>query len=179
MKNIITFCILSLLITSCSQGLEQYRGNIENLSNKWEEISSGLTTLSEMIQSTKSDWQTNLNNMNLTDEVKARISEDHLAQLDSLKSTYASYGPQVDGMMSQIQAFSRTWSDQKNQLVDLTSALETGKIEGDIQEGITEVQENITAAKEKVDNWKTTFKAVEDELSKISKSRADLLQEAL
>lgn len=179
MKNLLAFCLLSLLLMNCSGGLEQHRGQIESLSGEWDEVSTSITTLSDMIQATKTDWQTNLNNMNLTDEVKARISPDHLERLDSLKSTYASYGPQVEGMMKQIREFSATWTEQKNQLAALNSSLEEGKFQGDVLQNLDEVKENISAAREKTDNWEATFEAVSAELNKITEDHADLLQTAL
>jgi len=179
MKRLLIYSFALLFITACDPGVEKYRSEIEGLSSDWEEVSTSITTLLEMIQSTKTNWQTKLDQMSLTDETKAKISEDNLSKLDSLKSTYADFGPQVDGMYSQIQKFAGNWGEQQSQLETLTAGLQEGNIEGDIPGKIQQVKENIDAAKEKMDNWQTTFEALEDELDKVANERADLLQAVL
>ncbi len=179
MKKIIIYSLLISLIIACGTGGAKYQSQLESLNSDWNEINQGLTNLTGLIQQTHNKWEVKLNNMSLTDEIKDRISAEHLQQLDSLKTTYADFGPQLDGMSKEIQEFAGQIATDQNQVETWTVRLKEGNMEGDFASQMDQMKETIKGAKEKMDNWEATYAAVEEELSKIANDRADLLQAVL
>ncbi len=179
MKKIIIYSLFISFILACGSDIEQHRSKMEKLNEDWNEATTGLATLTELIQQTRARWEKKLNNMSLTEEIKARISKEQLQQLDSLKNVYADFGPQIKGMDRELQQFAGQMAEDQSQMEKLNTALKDGKIEDNLTAQIDEVEEKIFNAKVKLENWETTFSALDEELAEVANGRADLLQAVL
>ncbi|MEN0006801.1 MAG: hypothetical protein AAF798_21785 [Bacteroidota bacterium] len=150
---------LSLVLVSffACNNVAQYAEAIGTLSSDWESTTQLVTALTGKISGAQEMLSGLQGQMNLTDEVKGLLSEDQLGLVTQYITQFGGFNDVIGNLSSEVFGFVGNWQEKAKDLEALTSGLEAGKIEGDIQAKIAGLSTMVTEAKGKVAGWEETL----------------------
>ena len=156
MKNLFLF-FLPLFLLSC-KGVEQHRAAIEELSGNWDNTTKEITDFKAMVSADMTNYTQALAAMQpdasrvMTPEQTTAWEASQKAVTDAL----GAYGP----LMQTVNDFEATWTAKSAEVTALKDGLTAGKIEGDVNAKIAELNAMIATANENLNTWKSNYASI-------------------
>ena len=151
------FFLLPLLIFAC-KGVEQHRASIEELSGNWDNTTKAITDFKAAVSADMTGYTQKLASMQ-PDPAVVMTPEQTTAWEASQKTVtdaLGAYGP----LMQTINDFEATWTAKSAEVTALKDGLTAGKIEGDVNAKITELNAMIATANENLNSWKANYASI-------------------
>lgn len=158
MKNLF-FLLLPLLILSC-KGVEQYRAPVDELSTNWDNTTKAITDFQGMVSSDLTSYTQALAKMQPDDATKAKLKADQVAAWETAQKAVTDALGAYAPMQKTINDFVKTWSEKSAEVTALKDGLAAGKIEGDVNAKITELNAMVAAGNENLTAWKASYATV-------------------
>ena len=158
MKNLFFF-LLPLLVFAC-KGVEQHSTAINELSTNWDNTTKSLTDFQAMVSNDLTNYTQALAAMQPDDATKAKMKPEQVttweASNKAVTDALGAYAP----LQKTINDFMATWSEKSAEVTALKDGLAAGKIEGDVNAKITELNAMIATANENLTAWTASYATV-------------------
>lgn len=158
MKKLILF-LLPLLMIAC-KGVEQHRAGVEELSGNWDAATKSITDFQAMVSADLTSYTKALAAMQPDDATRMKMKPEQVtaweASQKSVTDALGAYGP----LQKTINDFVSTWSEKSAEVTALKDGLAAGKIEGDVNAKITELNGMIATANENLTAWKASYATI-------------------
>ncbi|HUR31269.1 MAG TPA: hypothetical protein VMZ69_07535 [Saprospiraceae bacterium] len=158
MKNLFFF-LLPLLLLSC-KGVEQHRGAIEELSANWDTTTKAITDFKAMVSSDLTNYTQALAAMQPADASKMTMTPEQSAAWEASMKTVTDALGAYSPLLKTVSDFEATWAEKSAEVTALKDGLAAGKIEGDVNAKITELNAMIATANENLASWKTAYASI-------------------
>jgi hypothetical protein len=158
MKKLILFA-LPLLMISC-KGVEQYRTGIEELSTSWDATTKAVTDFSGMVSSDLTNYTKALAGVQLDEMTAKKLTPEQTAAVEaaqkSVTDALGGYAP----LQQNINDFVATWTEKSASVTALKEGLAAGKIEGDVNAQLAELNAMVATANENLTAWQGSYGTV-------------------
>jgi len=158
MKNLFFF-LLPLLLIAC-KGVDQYRAPIEELSGNWDTTTKAITDFQAQVSSELTSYTQALAKMQPDDATKMKLTPDQVGAWENsqkaVTDALGAYAP----MQKTINDFVQTWSEKSAEVTALKDGLAAGKIEGDVNAKITELNAMVATGNENLTAWRASYATV-------------------
>ena len=158
MKNLFFF-LLPLLLISC-KGVEQHRGAIDKLSADWDATTKALTDFQAVVSADMTNYTKALAAMQPPDAARATMTPEQVTAWEASQKTVTDALGGYAPLQKTINDFMATWSEKSAEVTALKDGLAAGKIEGDVNAKITELNGMIATANENLSSWKATYSTI-------------------
>ena len=158
MKNLF-FLFLPLLVISC-KGVEQHRTGIEELSTNWDATTKNVTDFQAMVSTDLTNYTKALAAMQPDDAARAKMTPDQVTTWEASQKTVTDALGGYAALQQTVNDFTTTWSEKSAEVAALKEGLANGKIEGDVNAKLTELNAMNATANENLAAWKSTYATV-------------------
>ena len=158
MKNLF-FLFLPLLVISC-KGVEQHRTGIEELSANWDTTTKNVTDFQAMVSTDLTNYTKTLAAMQPDEASRAKMTPDQVTTWEASQKTVTDALGGYAALQQTVNDFTTTWSEKSAEVAALKEGLANGKIEGDVNAKLTELNTMIATANENLAQWKSTYATV-------------------
>jgi len=158
MKNLFFF-LLPLLLLSC-KGVEQHRAAIEELSGNWDATTTAITDFQATVSNEFTAYTQALAAMHPDDAARAKMTPAQVTAWEASQKTVTDALGAYAPLQKTVSDFVATWSEKSQEVTALKDGLTAGKIEGDVNAKITELNAMIATANENLASWKTQYAAI-------------------
>jgi hypothetical protein len=160
MKKLFLFALPLMLLVAC-KGVEQYRAGIEELSGSWDTTTKAITDFAAMVSGDMSNYTQAAASMPMMDEAAAKkMKPEQVAAMDAAKKgvtdALGAYAP----LQQTINDFVKTWSEKSAEVTALKDGLAAGKIEGDVNAKLTELNALVATGNENLKAWEASYATV-------------------
>ncbi len=149
---------LPAVLLSCA-GVEQYRAGIEALSTDWTAATASVTELASNITSSLSDYSKMAGQYKLSDDVLAKLKPDQKSTWETAQNDFVQSLQGFAPIRTEIAEFTKTWGEESTKVQALTDGLASGKLEGDVNTQVNDLNTLIAQAKDKVTAWQSAYDA--------------------
>ena len=157
MKNLFILLLLPLLLFAC-KGAEQHREGIEQLSVNWDNTTKAITDFKAMVSGDMTGYTQKLAAMQpaTTSTMTPEQTTAWEASQKTVTDALGAYGP----LMQTINDFEATWNAKTAEVTALKDGLAAGKLEGDVNAKLTELNAMIATANENLNSWKANYASI-------------------
>lgn len=166
------FLLLPLLVFAC-KGVEQHRTSIEELSNNWDATTKQITDFQAMVSTDLTNYTKTLAAIQPDDMARAKMTPAQVTAWEASQKTVTDALGGYAGLQKDINDFAAQWSEKSAEVAALKEGLANGKIEGDVDAKLTDLNAMIAKANENMTAWKTTYATIK---SNVDRSMATLQQ---
>ena len=157
------FFLIPLLVFAC-KGVEQHRAGIEELSANWDSTTKAITDFQAMVSADMTSYTKALAAMQPDDATRMKMKPEQVTVWEASQKTVTdalgAYGP----LQKTINDFVSTWSEKSAEVTALKDGLTAGKIEGDVNAKITELNGMIAQANENLTAWKAQYATIKGQV---------------
>lgn len=153
------FFLLPLLLIAC-KGVEQHRAGIEELSGNWDNTTKAVTDFQAMVSADMTNYTKALAAMQPDDAYRAKMTPAQVTAWEASQMTVTNSLGAYAPMQKTMNDFVATWSEKSAEVTALKDGLAAGKIEGDVNAKITELNAMIATANENLAAWKASYATV-------------------
>lgn len=150
------FLLLPLLVFAC-KGVEQYQAPINELSTNWDSTTRGITDFQAEVSNDLTAYTQNLAAMQPDDATKAKMKPADItaweAAQKSVTDALGAYAP----FQKTINDFVKVWAEKSSEVTALKDGLAAGKLEGDVNAKITELNAMVATGNENLTSWKAAY----------------------
>ena len=147
------FLLLSFATLWACNNNSQFIEPINDMLSNWDQSQVKLTNFTNLIARQQERWAGKQANLNLSENILAKLSASQKVSIDSLSQVFNSYGDQFSSMSEQVLAFSNTWQEKHAEVKELKNILDGGKGPSNIQEQLDELNQSIETANKNIANW--------------------------
>ena len=160
MKKLFLFALPLMLLVAC-KGVEQYRAGIEELSGSWDTTTKAITDFAAMVSSDMSNYTQAAAGMTTMDEAAAKkMKPEQVAAIDAAKKGVTDALGAFAPLQQTINDFVKTWSEKSAEVTALKDGLAAGKIEGDVNAKLTELNALVATGNENLKAWEASYATV-------------------
>ena len=153
------FFLLPLLVFAC-KGVEQHRASIEELSTNWDATTKAVTDFQAMISSDFTNYTQALAAMHPDDMTRAKMTPDQVTAWEASQKTVTDALGAYAPLQKTVSDFVATWTEKSQEVTALKDGLAAGKIEGDVNAKVTELNGMIATANENLNSWKAQYATI-------------------
>ncbi|HYD90819.1 MAG TPA: hypothetical protein VEA37_04945 [Flavobacterium sp.] len=158
MKNLF-FLLLPLFIISC-KGVEQHRASIDELSAKWDAATKEITDHKTMVSSDLTNYTQALAALQPDEATKAKMKPEEITAMDASHKVVTDALNAYPTHLKTISDFEATWNEKAEEVTALKDGLAAGKMEGDVNAKITELNAMVATANENLTAWKAAYATI-------------------
>ncbi|HUR31465.1 MAG TPA: hypothetical protein VMZ69_08520 [Saprospiraceae bacterium] len=174
MKNLFFF-LLPLLVFAC-KSVEKHREPIMKLSSDWDATTKDITDFQAMVSADLTTYTKSLAAVQPDDATRAKMTPQQVTVWEASQKTVTdalgSYAP----LQKTINDFVATWTEKSAEVTALKDGLEKGKLDGDVDAKIAELNAMNATARENLNAWKASYATVK---GSVDASMASLQQGAM
>lgn len=153
------FLLLPLLVFSC-KGVDQHRTSIEELSTNWDATTKAITDFQAMVSSDFTNYTQALAAMHPDDATRAKMTPAEVTAWEASQKTVTDALGAYAPLQKTISDFVATWTEKSQEVTALKDGLAAGKIEGDVNAKVTELNGMIATANENLNSWKAQYATI-------------------
>lgn len=153
------FFLLPLLVFAC-KGVEQHRTSIEELSTNWDATTKAITDFQAMVSSDFTNYTQALAAMHPDDATRAKMTPAEVTAWEASQKTVTDALGAYAPLQKTISDFVATWTEKSQEVTALKDGLAAGKIEGDVNAKVTELNGMIATANENLNSWKAQYSTI-------------------
>ncbi len=153
MKKLIAFALPLLFLVACNS-VEKYRSGIESLTTQWDQTTTSVTEVAEMVSAEQSTFQQSLTSMAIADEAMASMKDDKKTMVMDAFNAFQTSGTSFSAISAEINDFVTNWTSKAEEVNALKEGLANGTLDGDVTAQIAELTNMVTDAGTKVTSWK-------------------------
>jgi len=158
MKKLSLF-LLPLLMFAC-KGVEQHRASITELSTNWDNTTKAITDFQAMVSADLTNYTKALAAMQPDEASRAKMKPEQVITWEASQKTVTDALGAYAPLQKTINDFVGTWSAKSAEVTALRDGLEKGKIEGDVNAKVTELNAMIATANENLNAWKASYSTI-------------------
>ena|SRR5687767_9771996 len=158
MKNLFIF-LLPLLLLAC-KGVEQHRGAIEELSGNWDATTKAITDFQAEVSNEFTAYTQALAALHPDDMTRAKMTPVQVSAWEASQKTVTDALGAYAPLQKTVSDFVATWSEKSQEVTALKDGLTAGKIEGDVDAKLTELNAMIATANENLAAWKAQYATI-------------------
>ena len=160
MKKLFLFALPLMLLVAC-KGVEQYRAGIEELSGSWDTTTKAITDFAAMVSGDMSNYTQAAASVPMMDEAATKkMKPEQVAALDAAKKGVTDALGAYQPLQQNINDFVKTWSEKSAEVTALKDGLAAGKIEGDVNAKLTELNALVATGNENLKAWEASYATV-------------------
>jgi hypothetical protein len=148
-----------LLVFAC-KGVEQHRTSIEELSTNWDATTKAVTDFQAMVSSDFTNYTQALAAMHPDDATRAKMTPAEVTAWEASQKTVTDALGAYAPLQKTISDFVATWTEKSQEVTALKDGLAAGKIEGDVNAKVTELNGMIATANENLNSWKAQYATI-------------------
>ncbi len=153
------FFLLPLLVFAC-KGVEQHRASIEGLSANWDNTTKAITDFQAMVSADLTNYTKNLAAIQPDDASRAKMTPAQVIAWEASQKTVTDALGAYAPLKKTVDDFMATWSAKSAEVTELKDGLTKGKIEGDVNAKINELNAMIATANENLTAWKASYATI-------------------
>lgn len=142
------------------KGVEQHRGNIEQLSANWDNTTKAVTDFQAMVSADLTNYTKALAAVQPDEASRAKMKPEQVIAWEASQKTVTDALGAYAPLQQTINDFVATWSAKSAEVTALKDGLQSGKIEGDVDAKIAELNAMIATANENLNAWKASYSTV-------------------
>jgi hypothetical protein len=158
MKKLLFF-LLPLLVIAC-KGVEQHRAGIEELSGNWDATTKSITDFQAMVSADMTNYTKALAAMQPDDATRMKMTPVQVTTWEASQKTVTDALGAYAPLQKTVNDFVATWSEKSAEVTALKDGLNSGKIEGDVNAKLTELNAMIATANENLTSWKAQYATI-------------------
>ena len=115
MKKLIAFALPLLFLVACNS-VEKYRSGIESLTTQWDQTTTTVTEVAEMVSAEQANFQQNLSTMAIADEAMAKIKDDKKTMVMDAYNAFQTSGTSFSAISGEINDFVSNWTSKAEEV---------------------------------------------------------------
>ena len=159
MKKLFLFLLPALLLVACKSA-EKHRAPIEKLSSDWDATTKAITDFQAEVSADLTNYTKALAAVQPDDATRAKMTPEQVTVWEASQKTVTdalgSYAP----LQKTINDFVATWSEKSAEVTALKDGLAKGKLEGDVDAKVAELNAMIATANENLNAWKASYATI-------------------
>lgn len=172
MRKLITFIILAVAFTSCSN-VGKYKESIESLSAEWEASTAKVSGTVDQITQAQEQAKSVLESMSLPEGTA--LTDEQSSKIAELKQTVQSQMGNLGQLAQKAFEFVNQWQEEGEKLEALKDGLAEGKLPGDAQATIDSLKGMVGTAGEKVSEWENQLGSANEAVQAASNSYNEII----
>ncbi len=178
MRQITLIFGLLIALAACDS-VAQFKEPIMNLAANWETATAQVTEFAENLNNQKQQFQSTLSGMQLSEEMKGKLSEEVMGKVNTLQQQYAGYGETFNNLSNQVEAFVSNWQEKGETLNTLQEGLENGSLPADAQAQIASLKDLVQSAGPTVEEWQGKLEEATQGAGQVAEQYQALIDEHL
>lgn len=158
MKKLLFF-LLPLLVFAC-KGVEQHRAGIEELSTNWDNTTTAITDFQAQVSSDLTNYTKALAAVQPDEASRAKMTPEQVTVWEASQKTVTDALGAYAPLQKTVNDFAATWSEKSAEVTALKDGLASGKIEGDVDAKLAELNAMIATANENLTAWKASYATI-------------------
>ncbi len=158
MKKLSLF-LLPLLMFAC-KGVEQHRASITELSANWDNTTKAITDFQAMVSTDLTNYTKVLASMQPDDMTRAKMKPEQVIVWEASQKTVTDALGAYAPLLKTINDFQATWTAKTAEVTALRDGLQAGKLDGNPDAKIAELNAMIATANENLNAWKASYSTV-------------------
>ena len=163
MKNLFLF-LLPLLILSCKSNVETHRASIEELSGNWDNTTKEITDFQTMVSTDLTSYTQKLAAMQPDEATMATMTPEKVTAWETAQKgvtdALGAYAP----LQQTVNDFVTEWTAKSAEVTALKDGLASGKLEGDVDAKVAELNAMVATANENLTAWKASYSTVKGQV---------------
>jgi len=155
------FFLLPLLVLSC-KGVEQYRAGIEELSGNWDNTTKAVSDFSAMVSADMTNYTKALASMHVDDATAKKLKPEQVQAWEAAQKGVTDALGAFIPLQKTINDFLTTWTEKTAEVNALREGLAAGKVEGDVNAKLTDLNALVATANENLTAWKASYATVKN-----------------
>ena len=175
MKKLFLFLLPALLLVACKSA-EKHREPVMKLSSEWDATTKDITDFQATVSADLTNYTKTLAAVQPDDATRAKLTPQQVTVWEASQKTVTdalgSYAP----LQKTINDFVATWSQKSAEVTALKDGVEKGKLDGDVDAKIAELNAMNATARENLNAWKASYATIK---GSVDASMASLQQGAM
>lgn len=159
MKKLFLFLLPAVLLIACNS-VEKHRAPIEQLSTNWDATTKAITDFQAQVSGDLTTYTQALASVQPDDATRAKMTPDKVIVWEASQKTVTDALGAYAPLQKTVNDFVVTWTEKSAEVTALRDGLAKGKLEGDVDEKIAELNAMIATANENLNAWKASYATV-------------------
>lgn len=173
MKQVLTILSVLVVLAACSNA-SKYADQINELAANWDSTTSAITDFAGTVSNTQAGWMSDVNSMQVSEEAMAGWSEEMKAKYNELMATSNTTTTNLSNLSSEVDSFISQWTEKSETLKALKEGLTSGKLEGNVEEQISELTSLANTGAANLETWQSKFSEINSAIANAKQMFADL-----
>jgi flagellar biosynthesis chaperone FliJ len=171
------FLLVLVSFFACNN-VAKFKDAITNLTTDWDSATSLVTDFAGKLNGAQAEMNTMKDAMNLTEEVKAMLTEEQKASVQQYISQFGVHNQTLGQLSGDVFGFVNTWQEKAQEVEALKTGLTEGKLPENVQEQIDGLTGMIAEAKGKVSGWEDTLTNTSSEAKSVYQQFKSIIEKA-
>lgn len=159
MKKLFLFALPFVLLVAC-KGVEQYRAPIEEVSANWDTTTKAITDFSATVTADMTSYTQAVANMKMDEAAAKKMKPEQVAAITAAQTEVTNALGAYAPLQQTINDFVATWTEKSKEVTALKDGLATGKVEGDVNAKVADLNAMIATANENLKAWQASYSTV-------------------
>lgn len=173
MKQVLTILSVLVVFAACSNA-GKYADQINELASKWDSTTSALTDFAGTVSNAQASWLSDVNTMQVSEEAMAGWSEEMKAKYNELSAAVNNNTSNLSALFTELDDFISQWTEKGETMKALKDGLASGKLEGNVEEQISELTSLANTGAANLETWQSRFSEINAAIANAKQMFADL-----